>query len=643
MGKKTLDQFDTTVSKIRITKPIYLLLFCFLLSNESLNAQLFTEESKQRGIDHYFKDKVLTGGGAAFFDFDNDGDEDLYLTGGLEVDRLYENDGNANFIRMPNGIGFDMTLQYNTLGVSTGDIDNDGYRDIFVCTWDYRNDLYGPNILFKNNGDGTFTDISESAGIIEPRYSTSSTFLDYDKDGFLDIYVVNHIEKVAFLRDSVGLVYGYDHDCFENFLYRNNGDLTFTEVGAELGLNSVGCGLVMVATDIDFDNDLDLYVGNDFGEFVVANELLENQYPEPSFKDISVETGADVGLYAMGIAAGDYDNDLDIDFYLTNIGRNILIENKEGQFEDVTTDGGVENEKVPSEGLNTTGWGTAFLDVNNDTWLDLFVANGRIPALSTNATAMNDPNKLYLNNGDKTFTDISEAAGVADERLARGFVYSDIDQDGDLDLLTVILRGFESDAHSKLYINQSDQTNNFIQFKLIGKVSNRDAYGAKVWLYAGGEIFLKEIYGGGASYASQSSSVVHFGLGNITDVDSLRINWPNGINQLVVSPDINTRITIEEEVDFSTGITNDNIYSKAIEVYPNPFQEQLTIAVNNFGIDNPVEIEIQTIDGRRIYFIEKLPQDAQIKLNDLQLNRGVYLLSINLGGEFLTKKIVKLK
>lgn len=612
---------------------------CCLFTN-FLHAQLFSEESKQRGINHAFRAKVLTGGGAAFFDFDNDGDDDLYLTGGLNRDYLYENDGAGNFTRLPNDTGFDITVQYNSMGVSTGDIDNDGFRDVFISTWDYRNELYGPNLLFRNNGDGTFSDISESAGIQESSYSTSSTFFDFDKDGFLDIYVVNHLEEAAFLRDSTGLVYGYDHKCFENYLYRNNGDLTFTEIAEEVGLNSVGCSLVAVATDIDNDNDLDLYVANDFGEFVVANELYENQYPTNEFKDISIETGTNIGLYGMGIAIGDYDQDLDLDLYVTNIGRNYLIENNGGIFEDVTASRGVENEKVPAEGLNTTGWGTDFLDVNNDTWLDLFVANGRIPALSVNATAEKDPNKLYINNGDKTFTDISETAGIDDERLARGFISSDIDQDGDLDLLTVVLESWETDAYTKLYLNQSDQTNNYIQIKLTGVESNRDAYGAKVWLYTGDKVFLKETYGGGASYASQPSSVLHFGLGTMESVDSLKIDWPNGHQQMETNLAINTRHSIVESVNVSTSIETLPPTQTALTVFPNPFTTATTIQLTQ-PLNEPAMMRLIGVDGRALITQEVPKGTKQLTLKSIDLPTGLYTIQLVSGERMVSQKVVK--
>jgi hypothetical protein len=615
-----------------------LLLNCFVFSE--LTAQVFTEESHQRGIDHVFKDKVLTGGGAAFFDYDQDGDEDLYLTTGLGRDVLYENDGQGNFNPLY-GIGFDITIQYNTLGVSTGDIDNDGYREVFICTWDYRNDLFGPNLLFKNNGDGTFTDISESAGIKEDSYSTSSTFLDYNKDGFLDIYVVNHVKEVVFVHDSTGLLSGYDHKCFENFFYINNGDETFTEMAGDLGVQSIGCGLAAVATDIDFDNDVDLYIANDFGEFVVANEFYENEYPNAHFKSKGAELGMDIGLYGMGIAAGDYDQDLDMDFYVTNIGRNVLIENEAGQFTDVTTSRGVENAKVPAENLNTTSWGTAFLDVNNDTWLDLFVANGRIPALSVNATAMNDPNKLFINNKDKTFSDISEVAGLADERSARGFAYSDIDMDGDLDLYTVVLRSWESDAYSKLYINQLDSIANFVQFKLIGKESNRDAYGAKLWLYVGEQIYLREIYGGGSSYASQSSSVVHYGLGAFEKIDSLKIDWPNGHQQVVHTPAINQRHIIAEDVELSTS-TTEKAMKKAWSVHPNPFSQTLRIELPQ-PINKTAQLKLMTANGQVLMHKKVSLSEATISLETGIYPRGIYFIQLESDHFNWVEKMIKLE
>ena len=214
---------------------IFLFVFCasFLLLKNSSTAQVFTENALSMGIDHVYEARDLTGGGAAFFDYDNDGDEDLYLIKGQKRDFLYENNGDGTFSRINTDIGLFASVQFNSTGVTTGDIDNDGDRDIFVTTWEMFNGPTTPNgrnLFFLNNGDGTFTEMGMQAGFTETSFSEGAIFLDYNKDGFLDIFVMNHIENVAFTYDSIGAISGYDHDCLPNFLYRNNGDLTFTEV-----------------------------------------------------------------------------------------------------------------------------------------------------------------------------------------------------------------------------------------------------------------------------------------------------------------------------------------------------------------------------------------------------------------------------
>jgi len=201
-----------------------------LITTLTLHAQLFVDRSQEMGIDHNMKARVLVGGGATFFDYDNDGDEDLYLTRGLDEDELYRNNGDGSFSLILDQIGLIRTRFFNTLGISTGDIDNDGDRDLFVTTWEEQNfDLSdGLNLLYENNGDGTFTDITFQAGLSHRFNAHSSTFFDYNKDGFLDIFVAGHVEETFFTRDSTGNVNGFDHKCYPNLLYINDGDNTFT-------------------------------------------------------------------------------------------------------------------------------------------------------------------------------------------------------------------------------------------------------------------------------------------------------------------------------------------------------------------------------------------------------------------------------
>ncbi len=606
-------------------------------------AQVFSEQSLAIGIDHVYRARALTGGGAAFFDYDNDGDEDLYVTRGQSRDYLYKNNGDGTFSRINEDIGLFASVQFNTMAVITGDIDNDGDRDIFVTTWEMFNGSaipMGRNLLFLNDGDGTFTEIGIQAGLTETVFSEGATFLDYNRDGFLDIYVFNHIETPIFTQDSTGLVNGYAHVCFPNFLYRNNGDLTFTEVSEELGVGGGnGCSIAGLGTDFDMDGDVDIYLANDFGYWLEPNVLFENINGGEAFVNISQATGAGVEAFGMGIAAGDYDQDQDIDYYTTSIGRNILIQNNKGLFADVTTFAGVENIIAPDDGGNTTGWGTAFLDVDNDGLLDLYFANGRIPAISTWATAMLDPDKLYKNNGDGTFTDVSEAAGVADTDYNRGMIYSDFDHDGDLDIFVVTLE--ELDFHSKFYINETENDHHFIQLKLEGVESNRDAYGAKVWLFAGGQTFLREIYGGGDTYASQNTSVVHFGLGEMTEIDSVRIDWPNGHVDHLGALGVDSLHHIVEGIEGPPNAVEDLNKENYLRISPNPFQDGFKLT---FAENLPAKAQIKLLNAHGTTVLEQELAKGLIHTYVLpgeRLSPGLYFLHLRMESHFVVKKLLK--
>lgn len=613
------------------------LLFC---SVNMASAQIFSEQSSAIGFDHAFSARALMGGGAAFFDYDLDGDEDIYVTSGYNKDEIYSNNGNGTFTKVNADIGLGITFQYNTMGVATGDIDNDGDRDVIVATWERFAGSEQPDarsLVFLNNGDGTFTEIGEQAGVTHEAFAMGVAFLDYNKDGYLDFYAFNHIKEAIFTYDDNGAIDGMAHDCYRNFLYRNNGDLTFTEVSEELAADNDGCTIAGVASDYDMDGDLDLYLANDFGVFLTPNAMLENNYPEDSFTDVSVETESNVQAFGMGIASGDFDHDLDFDYYTTNIGRNILIENVDGDFIDITTEAGVENTTVPTDSdLNTTGWGTAFFDVDNDTWEDLYVANGRIPTLAQFATATYDPDKLYLNNGNKTFTDVTDLAGVGDVSYVHGMAYSDFDEDGDLDIVTVALN--ELGGYSKFYVNETQNDNNWIQFKLTGVESNRDAYGSKVWLYAGDQTFVKELYGGGASHASQHSSVFHFGLADIANVDSIRIDWTNGHVDHLGPFEVNARYEIEEGV--LTDIEKVEKTTLDITVNPNPFNDRLVINSTAFSNEN-VAIKLTTIDGQVVLEQKtRFTENIEIQVDE-QLPSGFYLLQLQTANESIVKKLVK--
>ncbi|MEM9918688.1 MAG: FG-GAP-like repeat-containing protein [Bacteroidota bacterium] len=621
-------------------KRITIIFLFFALGTSQLFAQYFVEQSKEIGIDHAYLARGLTGGGAAFFDYDNDGDEDLYITTGtIQKDFIYENNGDGTFTKVLDDLGLSITRTYNTVAVTTGDIDNDGDRDLFVTTWEYYpgggDEPIARNLLFENEG-GTFKEIGEEAGITHESFGLGALFFDYNKDGFLDIYVLNHIEEKAFTYDSTGVIDGFAHTCYRNFLYKNNGDNTFTESAADLGLDSKGCTIAAIPTDYDMDGDLDLYLANDFGDYLIPNELYENQYPIDGFVDVSEATGANVPAFGMGIAAGDFDHDLDIDYYITNIGRNILIENTNGTFQDITAEAGVEN-TFASPDERTTGWGTAFIDIDNNRLLDLYVTNGRMPTLAAFPTARLDPDKMYMNNGDNTFNDETMEAGVGDTDYGRGMAYSDYDMDGDLDIITVVLT--EQGGHSKFYINQLDNDNHFVQFKLTGKESNRDAFGAKVWLHAGGETYLKEIYSGGCSHASQSTSIVHFGLGDVDQVDSLRIDWPNGHVDRLGAFAVDQLHQIEEGI--VTSVKEEFADALGIEVLPNPFDNYIQLSADR-AFSEELNVRLTSTEGRLIFERElTLTQSENLPLGT-SLAPGLYVLTIKSAEGIQVTKLMKL-
>ena len=602
----------------------------------SIFAQFFSEQSSSLGIDHSMQATGLMGGGAAFFDFDNDGWDDLYLTSGESRDVLYRNQGNGTFIKTPNSNGLNATIQSNTTAVATGDIDNDGDIDIFVSTWNNNQGDRFRNLLFKNNGNGTFLECGITAGIIHEAFSIGATFFDFNQDGFLDIYVINHVETPAFLQDNTGSIIGFDHECFNNFLYQNNGDGTFVEVGADLGIDDGGCALATLSSDFDMDGDLDVLIANDFGPFLTPNVLYQNEFPTLSFNDIGSSVGAAIPMYGMGIASGDFDQDLDIDYYITNLGSNVLMENNDFNFIDIALAAGVTNEFANSSFDFSTGWGTAFFDIDNDSWLDLFVANGRIPSLSSLPTAFQDPNKLYINNGDKTFLDISDSNAVNDSGYGRGMAYSDFDKDGDLDFVMVNLNEFG--ATTKFYVNDSNNDNNYIQFVVSSVNNNKNAFGTKIWVHGGGRTFLQENNGGAGSFCSQHSTVMHFGLGeDIASIDSIIVQWPNGEFDKFGSFEINKRYKINDELINTLTNSYDN---GKVSIYPNPTKEDITI---NFGDLNSgsVQLELLTTDGQLLKkYTPNFSKRLIITLNE-DIMPGIYFLRIVLDNHFSIIKLIK--
>ena len=496
------------------------------------------------------------GNGAAFFDYDNDGDMDALITNGTTLKRyasggdlvaaLYENTG-GRFLDRTSMAG--INKRGWAQGVCVADYDNDGDQDFYITA-------YGPDFLFRNNGNGTFEERAAPAGIADTRWGTNCAFGDYDRDGDVDLYVANYLafdEKTIPRRGSETCVYMGTLKVFcgpkglvgeADVLYANNGDGTFTDVTLKAGIkdpNYYGFGVVFS----DFDNDgwPDIYVANDS----VPNLLFRNKH-DGSFDEVGLVSGSSLNLFGkaqagMGLAIGDYDANGYFDIFVTNFAEdtNTLYRNLGGMlFADVTLESG-----AASASRANLGWGTGFVDFDNDGWLDLFVANGHVyPEVDKlkEVSRYQQAKEIYRNLGNGRFAEIAAKLGgdLTIPRPARGAAFGDYDNDGDLDVLTINMN-----SRPNLYRNDGGNRKSWIGFRLVGVSSNRDAIGARVEIEAGGRTQIEEVRSGG-SYLSHNDMRVHFGLGQADRVDQVRVRWPNGKTETLTSVKARQYVTIRE-------------------------------------------------------------------------------------------------
>ena len=511
----------------------------------------FVDVTEEAGIDfrhvngaegEYHLPETL-GAGGAFFDADNDGYLDIYLVNSGYWDKspsakqalstFYRNNGDGTFTDITKTAAVENRGNYGQ-GAACADYDNDGNVDLYVTN-------FGTNVLYRNNGDGTFTDVTASAGVGDPGWSSSACFLDYDLDGHLDLFVVNYLVyslDVTYLPCREDGAHTYCHpSLFEGApdrLYRNNGDGTFTDVSQESGVGGIsgmfhGKGLGVVSADFNNDGALDLYVANDD----TRNDFFYNN-GDGTFSEISLLAGCaysfnGVAQAGMGVTVGDYNNDSWLDIFVTNLSyeTNALYRNNgDGTFTDV-----IYEAHLGKESYLFVGFGTGFLDADNDGWLDLFIANGHI---IDNIEGTHDvltyrqPDQLFRNKGDGTFQEISENAGAYFQRAAvsRGAIFGDYDNDGDVDLLVT-----QSNGPVTLLRNETKTQNNWMSVKTVGVISNRDGIGTRITLMTGGRMQWQEV-NPAASYMSAHDARCYFGLGANTTVDRLEVRWQSGIVQV---------------------------------------------------------------------------------------------------------------
>jgi len=488
---------------------------------------------------------AIVGSGCAFADYDNDGDLDLYLVntaqphansdqpsgtiGSRPINSLYQNNGKDGFTEVTEKAGLDHDGW--GMGCAFADYNNDGDMDLYLTN-------YLTNVLFENRGDGTFNLASSSAGGIgDNRFGSSVAWADYDNDGLLDLYVGNYL-NYDHVPSGPEIFFPYDFLGQDNILYFNRGDGRFMDVTASAGVSGGNHLTLGVAwADYDDDGDVDLYLANDTDQNILYRNDGQSTFTNTNLIDHRTHTGDIRG--GMGITWGDYDNDGDLDLFVTNWldENNVLYQNNsDGTFTDVSASSGIFN-----SGIGKTCWGTEFFDYDNDGDLDLYIVCGHIDPASWQMPG-GQTDILLQNNGDGTFSDASIKTGVTQlgEMLGRGAAFGDYDQDGDVDILIV-----NAGQKAQLLRNENGNRNRWLHLKLIGKTSNRDGIGAKIRLTANGQTQLREVICG-SSYLSQSSLEVEFGLGQVKTVDHIEIIWPSGIKQILESIATNQRLRVIE-------------------------------------------------------------------------------------------------
>lgn len=541
----------------------------YLIVAQEIPYPQFTDATKKAGFDFQHlsgnpeKDYIIdvNGAGVALFDYDNDGDLDVYFVNGSvrnlpddtppPRDQFYRNDGDWKFTNVTDEAGLGSTEW--GCGCAVADFDNDGDLDLYVTNW-------GPNKLYVNNGDGTFTENAANAGVNFEQWSAGCAFGDFDVDGDLDLYVTNYIDfdtaKIPARGERASCVLAGEipvhcgpkglpalHDIF----YRNNGDGTFTDISEESGITMVekAFGLGVVFMDYNMDGLPDMYVAND----QYPNYMFENK-GDGTFEEVGLLLGVSFNAMGesqsgMGVDAGDLNGDGLDDIMVLNYANdyNTIYRNDgDGFFTDSTKEANVY---FPS--FHHLGWGLVFLDAEYDGDLDLFLTNGHVlPQVDQTSAKLgyNQLNQLYLNNGNGMFEEVSEHAGngFLVKESSRGCAYGDLDGDGDQDLIVSNM-----DTAPTVYENQSNLGNHWLGIQLEGTHGNRDGFGAWVTINTANKTY-KKYHRGAFGYASQSELTLRFGLGAETEVKEVIVDWLGSGQESYAVELVNTVIRLKQKM-----------------------------------------------------------------------------------------------
>ncbi|MEN3334002.1 MAG: enediyne biosynthesis protein [Blastocatellia bacterium] len=521
-----------------------------------------TEPIIYGGIDKKKYIIETNGCGVAFIDYDNDGWMDILLLNGTRLEgfpkgkeptlKLYHNNRNGTFSDATAGAGLMRTGWASA--VTVGDYDNDGYDDLFIT-------YYGQNLLYHNDGKGKFTDVTAKAGLATKgtRWGSGCAFVDYDRDGKLDLFVANYLifDPAAVPEPGKGpncLWKGVPVNCGPkglptdtNLLYHNNGDGTFTDVSQTTGIGKVQNRYAMTAIVTDFDSDgwPDIYVACDS----TASILYRNN-GDGTFKDMALETGSAYSedgqpQAGMGVAVGDYDGDGFSDIFKTHFADDLpaLYKNTgRGFFEDASRAAGFEHTPYIQ-------WGTGLVDLNNDGWPDVFTVTGNVyPEVEHvfKEYPHRSPRLIYRNLGNGRFKEVTAACGPGAREMhsSRGCAFGDYDNDGDIDVLIMNMNEPPSLLRND-YNHSARGANNWLTLKLIGTKSNRSAIGARVRLKTGARLQTQEVTSQ-SSYYSYNDPRLHFGLGANQRAEQIEIRWPSGQTEIIKDIAANQIVTIKE-------------------------------------------------------------------------------------------------
>jgi enediyne biosynthesis protein E4 len=497
------------------------------------------------------------GGGCAFFDYDNDGWMDIFLISGRRLDsvppgstnRLYKNNRDGTFTDVTEKAG--LTSAGWAIGVCVGDYNNDGFEDLFLT-------YYGQNRLYRNNGDGTFTNVTEKAGLLQPGVHSGSgcTFVDYNRDGLLDLFVSNYVDIDLATAQKPSLAVpdcGYEGvpvacgprglPTPHHSLYHNNGDGTFTDVSKESGIAAItgSYGLTAVTFDADEDGWPDIFVACDSTpSFLFMNNHDGTFREEALIRGVAV-SGDGQEMSGMGVGLGDYDLDGHTDLLKTHFqhqASGLYHNNGKAGFEDVTVKAGLGLEK------RFISWGCCISDLDNDGHPDILIVCGTVyPELEKVYAKYpaRDPRLVFRNRGDGTFAQLGDEAGpgISTPHMSRGAAFGDFDNDGDLDVLIL-----NQNEPPSLLRNDAPTANHWLKVRLEGVKSNRSAIGSRVVVRYGGKTQVQEVLSQ-ASYLSSNDPRLHFGLGAATTAD-IEVRWPLGLTESFHAIASNQLLTIRE-------------------------------------------------------------------------------------------------